>query len=110
MKVFAKWIPLGHADSKYDTAGNKKGAEPVQTAPKIPSKREQLTGTGGKLEVYPLQYTHPYALDVKERYLVELQLSGPNKTLNQSMAKTVVQDGSNNIVNLKDIRVLPINN
>lgn len=30
VKVFAKWIPAGSAESKFDEQGNKKGAEPVQ--------------------------------------------------------------------------------
>jgi hypothetical protein len=38
VKIFARWIPAGHADSKYDAQGNKKDAAPEQS--KVPQKRE----------------------------------------------------------------------
>lgn len=39
IKVFAKWIPAGHPDSKYDLQGNKKDEAGVVTN-KIAGKRE----------------------------------------------------------------------
>lgn len=72
----------------------------------MPNKRQQLQGTSGKLEVYPLQYVHPSPLDRADRYFVELVLSG-SQTVNQSLPKLVEEDGLT--INLKDIRALPIN-
>lgn len=51
-------------------------------------------------------YTHPYPLDAKEKYMVELALGA---AVNQSLPKPVVE-GDPNSVNLKDVRTLPVNN
>lgn len=61
------------------------------------------------LEIYPLTYVHPYLLDTKERYCVEMALGS---SVNQSVARPVIEDGTSptsSTINLKDIRTLPIN-
>ncbi len=57
-------------------------------APKVPPKREQMEGSSGKLEIYPLTYVHPTALDTKEKYMIELVLSGSG-AINLSIPKPV---------------------
>lgn len=42
IKIFAKWIPAGHQDSKFDEQGGKKGEPLPSSAPIVPSKREQI--------------------------------------------------------------------
>lgn len=101
VKVFAKWIPAGNPESKYDAQGAKKDA-PV--ANKVAGKREQLAGSTGTLEVYPMVYAHPYPLEASDKYFVEMQLSGTS-VIQQSIAKGVT-DGTQ--INLKDCRTLPV--
>jgi len=109
VKVFAKWIPAGHPDSKYDAKGGKKDAQIADSQqPKVPSKREQLQGQTGMLEIYPLTYVHPEPLQAGEKFMVEMILlgGGTNSNLNRSILKPL-QDPTT--VNLKDIRTLPVN-
>ncbi len=45
---------------------------------RVAAKNEQLQGSTGKLEIYPLNYVHPYALNASDKYFVELVLEGSN--------------------------------
>jgi len=104
VKIFAKWIPAGHPDSKYDINGAKKEGAGAPQA-KIAGKRDQLQGSTGSLEVYPLLYVHPTPLNPSDRYFVELILSGTN-VVQQSLPKPLMDDKLS--ITLKDCRTLPV--
>lgn len=76
VKVSARWIPTGQPDSKFDAATGLKREDA-----RVASKQEQLIGTSGKLEIYPLQYIHPYKLDVTQKYFVEMCIEGGDNVI-----------------------------
>jgi hypothetical protein len=113
VKIFAKWIPIGHPDSKYDAQGIKRDGAPAPTGgaaaggPVVPNRKEQQVGSAGKLEVYLRLYTHPSPLDPKEKYQVQVIMGEGG--FNASAEKQVFTDGTNCSVRFFDVRTLAIN-
>ncbi len=74
MTIFAKWIPVGHAESKFDATGKLK-AKDADAEKKPVDYKAQQKGQDGTLEVYPIEYTHPSIIKNPSKfYYVSMQL------------------------------------
>ncbi len=73
VKIYAKWIPVGHAESKFDAAGNPKEQN---KEPKVEANYKALQkGQDGQLQIMPIEYTHPYAIkNPTKNYYIDMQL------------------------------------